>query len=132
MCRSSAIFFNDTATTEIYTYGHTLSLHDALPILVHAVTQNTELFRLLLCRLHNTFEVFRLRLMAVGVPFAQQFEVLRQPRSRVAERPGGRLVGRTIGIRVVRGLLPFGGMGEIFAQRRAVVCPDSGGARGGA
>src|SRR3546814_14805699 len=27
-------FFNDTATTEIYTYGHTLSLHDALPISV--------------------------------------------------------------------------------------------------
>src|SRR3546814_8948925 len=27
-------FFNDTATTEIYTYGHTLSLHDALPIYV--------------------------------------------------------------------------------------------------
>src|SRR3546814_468269 len=25
-------FFNDTATTRIYTYGHTLSLHDALPI----------------------------------------------------------------------------------------------------
>src|SRR3546814_5798814 len=25
-------FFNDTSTTEIYTYGHTLSLHDALPI----------------------------------------------------------------------------------------------------
>src|SRR3546814_15603350 len=25
-------FFNDTATTVIYTYGHTLSLHDALPI----------------------------------------------------------------------------------------------------
>src|SRR3546814_16524786 len=24
-------FFNVTATTEIYTYGHTLSLHDALP-----------------------------------------------------------------------------------------------------
>ena len=24
---------NDTATTEIYTCGHTLSLHDALPIL---------------------------------------------------------------------------------------------------
>src|SRR3546814_11798448 len=24
--------FNDTATTDIYTYGHTLSLHDALPI----------------------------------------------------------------------------------------------------
>src|SRR3546814_5391488 len=26
------VFFNDTATTEIYTYSHTLSLHDALPI----------------------------------------------------------------------------------------------------
>src|SRR3546814_15916332 len=26
------VFFNDTSTTEIYTYGHTLSLHDALPI----------------------------------------------------------------------------------------------------
>src|SRR3546814_19938505 len=25
-------FFNDTATTEIYTYGHTRSRHDALPI----------------------------------------------------------------------------------------------------
>src|SRR3546814_20538647 len=25
-------FFNESATTEIYTYGHTLSLHDALPI----------------------------------------------------------------------------------------------------
>src|SRR3546814_17278799 len=30
-------FFNDTATTEIYTYCHTLSLHDALPISGFAV-----------------------------------------------------------------------------------------------
>src|SRR3546814_429757 len=28
-------FFNDTETTEIYTYLHTLSLHDALPICLH-------------------------------------------------------------------------------------------------
>src|SRR3546814_15229943 len=28
----SLLFFNDTATPEIYTYGHTLSLHDARPI----------------------------------------------------------------------------------------------------
>src|SRR3546814_9924008 len=27
-------FVNDTATTEIYTYGHTLSLHDAVPIAI--------------------------------------------------------------------------------------------------
>src|SRR3546814_14119698 len=25
-------FFNETANSEIYTYGHTLSLHDAFPI----------------------------------------------------------------------------------------------------
>src|SRR3546814_13317369 len=31
-CFCSVFFFNDTATTEIYTYLHTLSLHDALPI----------------------------------------------------------------------------------------------------
>src|SRR3546814_20738321 len=30
--RSLLFFFNDTATTEIYTYCHPLSLHDALPI----------------------------------------------------------------------------------------------------
>src|SRR3546814_10987091 len=28
-------FLNNTATTGIYTYGHTLSLHDALPISGH-------------------------------------------------------------------------------------------------
>src|SRR3546814_2787503 len=28
-----SVFFNDTATTETYTYWHTLSLHHALPIL---------------------------------------------------------------------------------------------------
>src|SRR3546814_20762946 len=28
----SMFFFNDTATSKSYTYGHTLSLHDALPI----------------------------------------------------------------------------------------------------
>src|SRR3546814_21116231 len=32
MYMSMFFFFNDKATTEIYTYGHTLSLHDALPI----------------------------------------------------------------------------------------------------
>src|SRR3546814_8015631 len=31
MCYVS-FFFNDSATTEIYTYSHTRSLHDALPI----------------------------------------------------------------------------------------------------
>src|SRR3546814_14494035 len=31
ICEIVIFFCNDTATTEIYTYGHTLSLHDALP-----------------------------------------------------------------------------------------------------
>src|SRR3546814_17052392 len=31
---STLFVCNDTASTEIYTYGHTLSLHDALPISV--------------------------------------------------------------------------------------------------
>src|SRR3546814_5976464 len=32
-------FVNDTETTEIYTYGHTLSLHDSLPIYVLFVSR---------------------------------------------------------------------------------------------
>src|SRR3546814_17057966 len=32
LCFSVVVFFNDTSTTDIYTYLHTLSLHDALPI----------------------------------------------------------------------------------------------------
>src|SRR3546814_18092332 len=32
-------FFNDTATTEIYTVCNTLSLHDALPIFMHGVPE---------------------------------------------------------------------------------------------
>src|SRR3546814_1766030 len=32
LCLFFVFFLNDTATTEIYTDGHTLSLHDALPI----------------------------------------------------------------------------------------------------
>src|SRR3546814_20334766 len=31
-CCFIVFLFNATATTEIYTYGHTLSLHDSLPI----------------------------------------------------------------------------------------------------
>src|SRR3546814_20079170 len=31
-CGVLIVFFNDTATTDSYTYGHALSLRDALPI----------------------------------------------------------------------------------------------------
>src|SRR3546814_14907153 len=37
LCTYVVFFFHDSATTEIYTYGHTLSLHDALPISLRAV-----------------------------------------------------------------------------------------------
>src|SRR3546814_14648572 len=32
----NVLFLNDTATTEIFTYGHTRALHDALPIFLQA------------------------------------------------------------------------------------------------
>src|SRR3546814_21021902 len=32
-------FFNAMATTEFYTYGHTLSLHDALPIFIDDISK---------------------------------------------------------------------------------------------
>src|SRR5881275_3470302 len=40
----SIFFFNDTATTEIYTVPYTLSLHDALPISVVVVTPDRVLW----------------------------------------------------------------------------------------
>src|SRR3546814_15578274 len=39
-----SFFFNDTATTEIYTYGHTLSLHDALPIFAGSGAARSDIF----------------------------------------------------------------------------------------
>src|SRR3546814_12111048 len=43
--RGCFVCCNDTATTEIYTYGHTLSLHDALPIYVGIAGTTTEFTR---------------------------------------------------------------------------------------
>src|SRR3546814_15184790 len=34
VCIELFFFFKDTATTEFYTYGHTRSRHDALPICI--------------------------------------------------------------------------------------------------
>src|SRR3546814_14552575 len=48
-------FFNDTATTEIYTYCHTLSLHDALPIsmIVSQTDAPVDFSKMLSCRVAN-------------------------------------------------------------------------------
>src|SRR6056300_119337 len=43
MSSSSFLFFNDTATPEIYTNLNTLSLHDALPILPSAISNKLSL-----------------------------------------------------------------------------------------
>src|SRR3546814_16504032 len=43
--RLIVVFFNDTATTDIYTYGHTLSLHDALPISACGCTTSASMHR---------------------------------------------------------------------------------------
>src|SRR3546814_6056530 len=42
MSREMLLFINNTSTTEIYTYGHTLSLHDALTILLRIEFQLIE------------------------------------------------------------------------------------------
>src|SRR3546814_12730507 len=42
-CVISIFLFNDTATTKIYTFVHTLSLHDALPILMNALAMQNAL-----------------------------------------------------------------------------------------
>src|SRR3546814_9296631 len=54
MCSVFVFFFNDTATTEIYTYLHTLSLHDAPPI---SATMAPEIRRLAEKFLMNPKEV---------------------------------------------------------------------------
>src|SRR3546814_11430117 len=49
-------FFKYTATTEIYTYGHTLSLHDALPISLRASASALLLGRVGEAHLHLCFD----------------------------------------------------------------------------
>src|SRR3546814_15901315 len=61
-CVQLSFFFNDTATTEIYTYRHTLSLHDALPI---------SLFRMLSATWRGTLGQKQL----AGVHFQQGDEI---------------------------------------------------------
>src|SRR3546814_3759828 len=41
ICNYRFFFFKDTSTTEFYTYGHTLALHDALPICVSLLRRST-------------------------------------------------------------------------------------------
>src|SRR3546814_8439667 len=42
------MFFNETSTTYIYTYCHTLSLHDALPILRPAMSASSSMHSILI------------------------------------------------------------------------------------
>src|SRR3546814_804417 len=57
------LFFNETATTEIYPYWHTLSLHDALPILARLSDRTEDLERHDVGKAHDRVER-RAQLMA--------------------------------------------------------------------
>ena len=52
-CLKKIFFFNDTATTEIYTEADTLSLHDALPILSQKIIFFSTFFVLLMTNLSH-------------------------------------------------------------------------------
>src|SRR3546814_3768300 len=68
----SSFFCNDTATTEIYTYLHTLSLHDALPISSLPYVPECD------CRPHN---------LALSVPSLQDVQrTMRLVRFHAAQR----------------------------------------------
>src|SRR3546814_4647520 len=74
-------FFNDTATPEIYTYCHTLSLHDALPISIR-------LRGLLMsgrpCSLRTLLTAFRRMRFAAASPWRKMVS----PRAAAACRSG--------------------------------------------
>src|SRR3546814_6990205 len=76
-------FFNETATTVIYTYGHTLSLHDALPI-SRGVLQNLigydEDGKIRICAGGRRYRALKLLLKAKAIPGT--FEVPVEIRSK--------------------------------------------------
>src|SRR3546814_17703468 len=89
ICQSSCSFFlNDTATTEIYTHGHTLSLHDALPICEHRQRHKRSLQPLGAVDLHRSAAddpgVIRLRLQNRA---CQQFAIYGSHEFQVAAAP---------------------------------------------
>src|SRR3546814_14034078 len=105
----SFFFVNDTATTEIYTYCHTLSLHDALPIcfrswraglcIVLPLVLVTELGHSLMVHLGIGMKVNTLTVVALGVGigvdyaiyiFARMNEAMQQGRT-VRDRKSTRL-----------------------------------------
>src|SRR3546814_18419780 len=62
-----AFFFNDTATTQIYTYLHTLSLHYALPISrIHFLIDKTRLLDRLRGEINERQEKALLRMFREG------------------------------------------------------------------
>src|SRR3546814_11631592 len=60
--------FNDPATTEISTYFHTLSLHDALPFFARVVGENKAREIWYLCRRYTAREALAMGLVNTVVP----------------------------------------------------------------
>src|SRR3546814_15415539 len=67
VCLSFCFFFKDTATTDIYTYRHTLSLHDALPIWPHRVPLSRQVLAMLK-ELHEHTHWWKYLFPCVGHP----------------------------------------------------------------
>src|SRR3546814_18958767 len=74
-------FVNDTATTEIYTYLHTLSLHDALPI--YQLGRDTEILQVVA----DIVDELEIGIAARGVEGDQALD------HRTGSGPDGRRVG---------------------------------------
>src|SRR3546814_17897847 len=98
------LFFNESATTDIYTYCHTLSLHDALPIYDSNCNRTRGLRPSvsMMCRL-NAATTRRLHLRAVAAsPWGKS-------------RPGSRINRRRIKDRFPKPLL------RLLTDRKSVV-----------
>src|SRR3546814_20063913 len=69
------VFFNDTASPEIYTYCHTLSLHDALPIYVVAARDQRQRTEIVTARLQPDLAIERPVAQEADGRFALQDEL---------------------------------------------------------
>ena len=85
--------------------GHFLKniLEHRLERLMHAMPQYTVRLCLFLGFLDQIGQLVMLRLMLLVAPFAQQDEVLFQPIDGITQRPFFKLLGSTIGTRIIRG-----------------------------
>src|SRR3546814_13093640 len=94
----TCFFVNDTATTELYTYLHTLSLHDALPILAarcppHSLASSSSSLAMtssFFCTAPCTFSLPRLPSTSPSAPLDTLWLIVLQVRATVSISKIGR------------------------------------------